>query len=321
MQGKKLPGQSAERVYVGIDVCKDRLDVYLHPVGRELSLANTNEDLKRLKRELKKHEVALVVVEATGKYHWLAHRVLSAAGYRVAQVNPLRPRLFAQALGQLSKTDKIDARMLAMFGEALSPEARPPAPEALADLHEIVRTRQEVSNDLVVHKNRCSAAQCSFLKREIGRAIKNLQAHETRLEVEIKRRIESDSALKRRYQILTSIPGIGQAIAAVLLIGLSELGTSSGRAMSLLVGVAPIADDSGGKTGERHIKGGRDFVRRALYMAALTAVSWNHDLKAFYKRLRRTKEKKVALVAVIRKLVVLANTLIKEDRLWAPARP
>src|SRR4029079_11912038 len=120
MQGKKLPGQSAERVYVGIDVCKDRLDVYLHPVGRELSLANTNEDLKRLKRELKKHEVALVVVEATGKYHWLAHRVLSAAGYRVAQVNPLRPRLFAQALGQLSKTDKIDARMLAMFGEALS---------------------------------------------------------------------------------------------------------------------------------------------------------------------------------------------------------
>jgi transposase len=321
MQGKKLPGQSAVRVYVGIDVCKDRLDVYLHPVGHQFEVANSPDGLKKLKRELTKHDVALVVVEATGKYHWLAHRVLSAAGFRVAQVNPLRPRLYAQALGQLAKTDKIDARMLAMFGEAMSPEARPPAPQALADLREIVRTRQEASDDLVVHKNRLGAAQCSFLKHEIAKVIENLQMHERRLEAEIKRRIESDAALKRRYQILTSMPGIGPTVGAVLLIGLSELGTNSGKAMSLLVGVAPITDDSGGRSGERHIQGGRAFVRRALYMAALTAVRWNQDLKTFYKRLRQTKEKKVALVAVIRKLVVLANTLVKEDRPWAPVRP
>ena len=321
MQGKKLLGRSAEGVYVGIDVCKDRLDVYLHPIGRELSVPNTSEGVKKLQRVLLKHEVTLVVVEATAKYHWLVRRVLSAAGFRVAQVNPLRSRLYAEARGQLAKTDKIDARMLAMFGAELSPEARPPAPESLAELHEIVRARQEVSHDLVVLKNRCGAALCDYLKREISRAIKGLEAHEHRLEVEIQRRIDRDPALKRRFQILTSVPGIGSATAAVLLIGLSELGNGSGKSMSLLVGVAPIAADSGDKVGERHIRGGRGFVRRAIYMAALTAVSWNRDLKAFYKRLRQTKEKKVALTAVIRKLVVLANTLVKEDRLWQPARP
>jgi transposase len=321
MQGKMLPGQSAVRVYVGIDVCKDRLDVYLHPVGQQFEVANSPDGLKRLKRELKKHDVALIVVEATAKYHWLAHRVLSAAGYPVAQVNPLRTRLYAQVVGQLAKTDKIDAQMLALFGATLSPEARPPAPEALAELHEFVRARQEASDDLVVLKNRCGAALCASLKREIGRAIRALQTHEKRLEDEIQRRIKSDPSLSRRHQILTSMPGIGQTTAAVLLVGLSELGTGSGKSMSLLVGVAPIAADSGEKIGERHIRGGRGFVRRALFMAALTAVVWNRDLKTFYERLRKTKEKKVALTAVIRKLVVLANTLIAEDRLWKPVRP
>src|SRR5262249_49457869 len=153
-------------------------------------------------------------------------------------------------------------------------EARPPAPETLAELREIVRTRQELSDDLVVQKNRRSATQCDFLKRESSRVIKGLQECAARLEKEITRRIDGDATLKRRYLILTSMPGIGLVVAAVLLIGLSELGVGSGRAMSLLAGVAPIADDSGGKIGERHIKGGRSFVRRALYMAALTAIRW-----------------------------------------------
>ena len=321
MQGKKLLGQSAGRVYVGIDVCKDRLDVYLHPSGRELAVANTAEGLKKLKHVLQPYAVALVVVEATAKYHWLAHRVLSAAGLPVAQVNPLRSRLYAQALGQLAKTDRIDARTLALFGEALSPQARPPAPEALVELREIVRARQEASDDLVALKNRCGAAISKFLKREIGRAIRSVQAHLDRLEAAIQQRIERDPALMRRYQILTSMPGIGPTIAAVMLIGLSELGTGSGKSLSLLVGVAPIADDSGDRVGERHIRGGRAFVRRALYMAALTAAVWNRDLKTFYERLCQTKPRKVALTAVVRKLVVLANTLIAQDRLWQPVRP
>lgn len=321
MQGKELSGQSAGRVYVGIDVCKDRLDIYLHPVGHQFEVTNSREGLKKLKRELAKHDVALVVIEATAKYHRLSQRMLHAAGWRVAVINPLRSRLFAEACGQLAKTDKIDARMLALFGESLSPEARPPAPEFLQELHEIVRARQEAATDLTVFKNRRGASVTAFLKREINRAISALEAHIERLEAEIERRIKSDPALERRYRILFSIPGIGRKVAAVLLIGMAELGTASGKSMALLAGLAPIADDSGDKGAKRHIQGGRAFVRTALYMASVTASKWNPDLKAFYQRLIATRPKKLALTAVMRKLIVLANVLIKEDRLWQPVSP
>jgi transposase len=322
MQGKELPGQSAgKEVYVGIDVCKERLEVYLHPVGRKVQVSNSREGLKKLKHELPGHDVALVVIEATAKYHRMAQRMLHAAGFRVAVINPLRSRLFAEAMGQLAKTDPIDARMLALFGESLSPQVTPPPPEFLEELHEIVRARQEAADDLAAFKNRRGASVTPFLKREMDRAIKALEAHIERLETEIVRRIASDRALQRRYEILMSIPGIGPAVAAVLLIGMAELGTASGKSMALLAGLAPIAEDSGASDGKRHIHGGRAFVRNALYMASLAASRYNPDLKAFYCRLADSRPKKLALTAVMRKLVVLANTLIKEDRLWQPTRP
>lgn len=151
--------------------------------------------------------------------------------------------------------------------------------------------------------------------------IKSLETHIERLEVEIVRRIESDPALAHRYRILLSIPGIGPATAGVLLVGMTELGTLTGKAAALLAGLAPIAWDSGEKDGKRHIKGGRGFVRNALYMAARSAARCVPHLKAFYERLATTKEEKVAITAVMRKLIVLANTLLKEDRLWQPVRP
>lgn len=322
MQGKELSGQSAEKqVYAGVDVCKEWLDAYLHPIGLRMRFANTCEGLKRLKRWLAGYDVVLVVMEATAKYHRLAQRMLHAGGFRVAVINPLRSRLFAEAKGQLAKTDPIDARMLALFGEALSPQVTPPAPKLLEELHEIVRARQEAADDVAGFKNRHGASVTAFLKREIGRAIKSLEAHIERLEAEIVRRISNDPGLGRRYQILMSIPGIGPAVAAVLLIGMAELGTASGKSMALLTGLAPIANDSGDNDGKRHIHGGRAFVRNALYMASLAASRCNPDLKAFYQRLAATRPKKLALTAVMRKLVVLANTLIKEDRLWQPIRP
>jgi len=319
MQGKELPGRSAgKEVYVGIDVCKDRLDVYLHPVGRKFQVANTDVGLKKLKRQFEGHDVALVVIEATAKYHRLTQRMLHAAGFRVAVINPLRSRLFAQASGQLAKTDPIDARMLALYGEALSPKATAPVPEIVEELQEIVRTRQEATADLTALKNRRTASMVSCVRRELGRLIKNLQAHIERLEVEIGRRIKSDPLLERRYQILVSIPGIGPIAAAVLLVGMSELGSCSGKAAALLAGLAPIACDSGARDGKRHIKGGRGFVRNVLYMAGVAAARCNPDLKAFYQRLSATYPPKYVLTAVMRKLVVLANTLLKEDRLWQP---
>lgn len=323
MQGKVLPEQSAEsRVYVGLDCCKARLDIYIHPTGHKLVVPNTPEGLKRLRRALAGHDVALAVLEATGKFHRLAQRTMHAWGVAVAVVNPLRPRLFAEAYGILAKTDRLDARVLAMFGESLEPPARPPAPELVEELQELVRARQAAAANATALANRRGAGETAFLKREIGRLLKGVQNHIARLDAEIERRIAEAPVLARRYEILRSIPSIGPVVGAALTVCLVELGQCSNKAIALLIGAAPIANDSGNKTGERHIKGGRAHVRSALYMAALSAISHNPDMAAFFKRLvAKGKEKKLALTAVMRKLVVLANTLITEDRLWLPVRP
>lgn len=323
MQGKVMLERSAEEtVYVGIDVCKDWLDVYLHPVGRKFRVANSRIGLRRLKRELAPHRIGLIVMEATAKYHRQAHRTLHAAGLAVAVVNPLRSRLFAEAIGALAKTDAVDARLLAILGESLAPEARPPAPEALEALQEVVRARIAATTEATALANRHHASQLPFLRAELGRRIKGLERHIARLDAEIAKRIAADPVLARRHAILLSIPGIGPATAATLLVDLAELGCCSSKAAALLAGLAPIACDSGERAGERHIKGGRATVRNALYMAALAAARHNPDLAAFYKRLRAAgKEPKVALTAVMRKLVALANTLIREDRIWQAHPP
>ena len=322
MQGKVLPGRSAEpEVYAGVDVCKDWLDVYLHPIGLKMRVANTRHGVKRLKRFFADHLVVLTVMEATAKFHRLGQRILHAAGFRVAVINPLRSRLFAEALGQLAKTDPIDARMLALLGQSLSPQETPPVHEHIEELQEIVRARQEAADELTALKNRHGASHCAFVRRELARRIKSLESHSERLEGEIVRRIEGDPSLAHRFQILMSIPGIGLVTASVLLVGLTELGTLSGKAAALLAGLAPIAWDSGEKDGKRRIRGGRSHVRNALYMAARAAARCVPHLKAFYLRLAATKPDKVAITAVMRKLVVLANTLLKEDRMWAAIRP
>jgi transposase len=320
MQGQiRHEARSAPPVYVGIDVCKDRLDVYLHPLGRRLAAANDSHGVKRLKRELARHEIGLVVMEATAKYHRLAHRSLSQSGFAVAVVNPLRSRLFAEALGTRAKTDRIDARMLAILGDTLAPRAVAPTPEALEALQELVHARNAATAERTALANRMGASQTAFLKRELARRLKNLDGHIERLAAQIARHIASDDALARRYAILVSIPSVGPAVAAALIADLPELGSLGRHAIACLAGLAPFADDSGDAEGPRHIKGGRAQPRRALYWAALSAARYNPDLAVFHKRLRAAgKKPKVALTAVMRKLVILANTLIREDRQWKP---
>jgi transposase len=320
MQGQKSPERSAEPgVYVGVDVCKDWLDVYLHPIGQKFRAANTPEGLKALKRRIADLPVELIVMEATGKFHRQAHRTLHAAGLAVAVVNPLRARLFAEAVGQLAKTDRLDARVLALMGQALEPSALAPAPEALEALQELARARAAAIADQTALSHRRGASQTAFLKAELGRRLKVLAAHIERLDAEIERRIGADAALKRRYDIVLTIPGVGPVAAVALVIGLPELGACSGKAAALLAGLAPLACDSGEKAGERHIRGGRAFVRTGLYLAALAAARFNPQLRDDYQRLRDAgKKAKVAIAAIMRKLVVLANVLIKEDRPWRP---
>lgn len=320
MQGKVMPEPTATTpVYVGIDVCKAWLDVYLHPSALRLRVANDRVGLKRLKRALAGHEIALIVMEATSKYHRQAHRGLHAGGFPLAIVNPLRARLFAEAVGALAKTDAIDAKLLAVFGESLKPGPTPPATQNLEDLQELVRARQVAVAEATALTNQRHSAQTAFLKAELARRRTSLAKHLARLEAEIERRIQSDPILEKRQQILRSIPGVGPVAAIALLVGLAEIGACSAKQASMLAGLAPVACDSGDKSGQRHIRGGRAKVRTAIYMAAVAATRANPQLKAFYKRLRDNgKPAKLALTAVMRKIVVLANTLIRENRLWQP---
>jgi transposase len=318
MQGKVLlEARSALPVYVGTDVCKDYLDVYLHPLALCWRVTNDRAGLRRLKHLLAAYQVTLIVMEATAKYHRLAHRSLSQSGFAVAVVNPLRSRLFAEAIGAHAKTDRVDAKMLAVLGEALGPQARLPAPEALEALQELVHARNAATAERTALANRLAASQVALLRKELKQRLRSLDGHIERLTAAIAERIAADPVLVRRYEILSSIPGVGPGVAANLLDDLAELGSLDRRAIACLAGVAPFADDSGQVTGQRHIKGGRASPRRALYWAALSDVRYNPDLSVFYKRLVESgKKPKLALTAVMRKLIVLANTLLKENRLW-----
>ena len=315
MQGK-VQTDAMSPVYVGIDVCKARLDVYLHPTGEHFSVTNDAGGWRRLRRRLSQLVVELVVMEATSKYHRAAHRHLDAAGFRVAIVNPMRARLFAEACGTLAKTDPIDARMLALMGLQLGLAAVSPPSEAIEALDELIRARSSAVDERVAITNRCHITLTSFLRGELQRRIRALETHIRRLEAEIERLIAATRA------ILRSIPGFGPVNANVLTAGLDELGQLDAKQIAALVGLAPVACDSGPRQGQRRIRGGRAHLRRPLYMAALSAIRFNPDLGRFHQRLRdKGKPPKVAITAVMRKLLVLANSLVAQNRHWTPTAP
>jgi transposase len=323
MQGKvSLERSAATRVYVGIDVCKAWLDVHVHPIGQTFRVPNTRNGLTQLKRRLANLHVALIAMEATGKFHREAHRNLHASGFVVAVINPLRSRLFAEATGQLAKTDTVDARMLALLAAMLEPKAKAPPPEALEILQEIVRGREAFVAQRTALLNQLGTAKTACLRQQIRRQLKTLEGAIERLETEIERRIAANPALARRFAILTSIPGLGKIAAATLLANFAELGACTPKQAAMIAGLAPIACDSGDTKGQRHIRGGRASLRTGIYMAALAATRFNADLKCFYDRLiANGKQPKVAITAVMRKLIALANTLIPQDRLWQPLHP
>ncbi|HBN6129004.1 transposase [Sphingomonas sp.] len=318
MQGKAHVDAMAA-VYVGIDVCKARLDVYLHPCGERFAVANDAGGRRRLRRRLDKLAVALVVIEATSKYHRAVHRHLDAAAIRVAVVNPLRARLFAEASGIFAKTDAIDARTLALMGARLDPARTPPVSRIVEALDELVRARSAAIDERVALANRRDNTATPFLRIELARRIRALDTHVRRIEARISHLVAQDPHMAARHAILRSIPGIGPVNAATLCAGLNELGRVDAKQVAALAGLAPFATDSGPKNGQRHIRGGRPHIRKALYMAALSACRFNPDLKRFHASLiANGKPPKVAITAVMRKLLVLANSLVAQNRPWIP---
>lgn len=321
MQGKEVSEQEVSKCTAGIDVGKSWLDAHVLPAGISLRVPNTRAGIAQLKRWLVRARVDLVAVEATGKWHRLLCRSLHASEIVVSVVVPYRVRMFAKAQGILAKTDRLDARVLALFAMVMAPSRSVPAPQALEELQELITARASAVTEETALKNQAHVAETAFLKRQLARRAARLKADIAALQAECLKRIMADPVLARRYEILLSIPGIGAKIAMTLIADLAELGSIGIKQIAMLAGLAPQADDSGQRQGARIIRGGRVQVRRMLYLAAVSAARCNPALKAFYRRLAETKPVKVALIATARKLVLLANALIADNRLWLPTPP
>lgn len=323
MQGKVMPEHSAAtEIAVGIDVCKAWLDIHIVPANTALRVANTAKGHRQLLAALGGIDVRIVALEATGKHHRSVHDTLHQAGLAVVVVNPLRARLFAQSIGALAKTDAVDANMLARFAQMARLQATPPLPQGLENLREIVRSREAAVTARAALENLLATATLACVRRQIKRQIKAAASAAEALEAEALGAIDRDPGLARRLEILVSIPGVGAVTAIGLIANMPELGSLDAKAVGMLGGLAPVACDSGQHNGPRHIRGGRSAVRTGIYMAAQSAARHNPQLKRFYQRLVGAgKLKKVALTAVMRKLLVLANSLVKENRCWSPEAP
>jgi transposase len=323
MRGKALAEREKPTApVVGVDVSKRWLDVFIHPAGSRMRIANDIKGIAALKAHCLSADASLVVMEATGRYHREAHRAIHGAGLRVAVVNPYRSRRFADVMGRLAKTDSIDAEVLARFGATMRPAASEPPADAMAQLIEVSVARRQLIASRVMLEQQLSETTVETVREQIEDRLMLCRKHQETLDKLLFELVRSDSVTRRRYEVLTSIPGIGPVTAITLLTEMRELGSANAAEVAALAGVAPMNRDSGMMRGRRMIRGGRIATRNALYMAAVVAMRYNRGIKAFYDRLRATgKPFKVAITAAMRKLLILANSLLREDRVWSPIPP
>lgn len=308
---------------IGIDVAKDKLDGYYNVDGNLQTFPNTGKGIKKYISYLKKAQPDLVTMEATGKYHRKAFRMISEAGFPVLVAQPRRVRSFSEGLGYIAKTDSIDARCIALYGQKsdLSPTELPS--EEQGYLKELVIRHCQLSDLIAEEKNRLSSA-VDRLKKSSRRIIKNLTQESERIKKDILDYIKEREDLKQKLELLTSAKGVGDKVAAVLIACLPELGKVNKKEIAALCGVAAYNKDSGNskKENQRNIYGGRTVVRSALYMAALSASRYDPFLSSFYNRLvNEGKAKRLALTAVMRKLVIQLNCMLRDGTEWNPDLP
>lgn len=308
------------QVFIGIDVAKDRLDVYIRPSGEAFAVARDSDGLAQLSERLAALAPVLVVLEATGGFEVTVAAALAAAQLPLAVVNPRQIRDFARATGQLAKTDALDAAVIARFAEAVRPEARPVPDAQSRMLGELVARRRQILEMMTAERNRRLQLTSRRLIKSVDRLLLALQKELSDLEAELDDTIRGTPAWREAEDLLTSVPGVGNITARMLIAGLPELGSLDRKKIAALVGVAPLNRDSGTMRGKRATWGGRANVRANLYMAALVASRYNPLLAQFYKRLLAAgKPKKLALTAVMRKLLTILNAIIRDRRPWQNA--
>jgi transposase len=303
----------------GVDISKDHLDVCLYPGGATRRFANDVKGHRALVAWLAPHDIVRVVYEPTGPYHRAFERALAMADLPVAKVNPRQARRFAEATGKLAKTDRCDAAMLARFGALLEPAPRPVVSQVIDDMKELHVARQALVKDRTAALNRQKMLRSALLKRQNVQRLQQIDRQLAAIDAELEALIRADPDLAGRFAILASIPGVGATTAFAILVEMPELGSLEQGQAASLAGLAPVARDSGQWNGKRSIRGGRGALRHALYMPALVATRFNPDLKAKYQALIAAgKPPKVAITAVMRKLLLLANALLRDKRPWTP---
>lgn len=307
---------------IGIDVSKATLDVFWQSLEAAETLPNSEGGFAQLCDWLGTHKDVLIVFEATGAYHRGLERYLSKRGVPFIKVNPKQARRFAQAIGKLAKTDTVDARMLARMGHVLDLSPQVTETEDVHDLRELLTARRALVKDQVTAKTRLATAINPLIREQLLRRIEDVAADIKAIDGVIAEIAKTRGALEDRIRRLMTIPGIGRLTATTMLIDMPELGRLDSKKIAALAGLAPMSQQSGKWQGKERIIGGRASLRRALYMPALVAIRLNDDLQAVYSHLLKTgKAKKVAITAVMRRIIVLANTLLREERDWQPKRP
>ena len=309
-------------VFAGMDISKLHLDVYLEPLELTKRFSNDRTGWRRLVDWLRRHDVGGVVYEATGCYHKEVERFLAGHGFPIHRLNPKRARRFAEALGTNAKTDQVDARMLARYGALLKPKGTDLPSLQIDRIKELVAARRSLIKQKTRIANKSLIVTIPLLKRQLQQAGKQVRKQIKAIDDACRTLILADPEMLRRYDILMSIPAIGNVTANTLIADMPELGNLSDKQVASLVGVAPVARDSGTFRGKRHIRGGRAQVRQALYMTAMVSMRFNADMKKKYDAMTaKGKLPKVVLTAIIRKLVILANALIRDNREWTEKAP
>lgn len=318
-QDRDLFMDVTSRAFVGIDVAKHSLDVCLAGEDRLFTVPNSAAGFRQLLERLPAAGECLVVIEATGGYQHGVVGALVAAGHTIAVVNPRQVRDFARGLGILAKTDRLDARVIARFGEHANPRPTDIGSEKHTQLRELVARRRQLIEWRTAEHNRLETTTTKLVRKNVRHLIEQLDKQIRQLEEAIGELVESEPELSSKAALLESVPGVGQVTVTSLLVDLPELGRLNRQQIAALVGVAPFNRDSGKFHGRRAVWGGRSAVRSVLYMAALTARRFNPLIRAFAERLEAAgKPFKVVLTACMRKLLVILNTMVKNNLHWNP---
>lgn len=310
--------ENITKIFVGVDVAKRHLDIHFNPTNKNFRVTNDLEGLAKLKNELKKFEVDKIVCESSGNYEYLMMKELQHLGYRVWRVEGSRIKAFIRSEGIMSKNDKQDAKMIALFATQKNPKNEVHFPsESENQLRELVRRKNDLIGMASAEKTRLQQIYDKYCQESIASLLQFFEGELKKINSKIKEIIESSPELTTKFKIVTSMPGIGEATASALLAELPELGTATKTEIAALTGLAPYTRESGSYKGKAFISQGRALVRKSIYMAALTASFHNPILKEFYKKLRAAgKAAKVAIIAVARRMVVIINTMLKNKQSW-----